>query len=453
MAAVDVVPLVDEGLGNSAYLVDLGDGRALVVDVSLDLRAAWNAAQRRGLALGFAADTHLHADFLSGARQLAATEGTRVLAAAEGHREFAHTGLRDGDDVDLGGLRLQALATPGHTHEHLSFLLLDDDKPIGVFTGGSLLVGAAARTDLVSPEQTEALARQQYASLQRLASLPDEVPVWPTHGAGSFCSAPPGTQRTSTIGQEKATNPLLRASDEDSFVATLLDSLGSFPPYFLRLSEINRRGPAVFDAEPGLPALDVATVRALLDDGAQIIDTRPVPEFAAGHVPGAVSIPLRPAFVSWLGWLASHERPLVVVRGADQDPAEIAWQAAKIGYTNLAGELDGAVGAWTAAGLSTSSTRVVWPEHVGQGQVLDVRQTSEFAAGHLPGARHVELGSLADRAGEVPREPTVIMCGHGERAMGAASLLERAGHRDLAVMVGGPDDWARTTGRGLETGT
>lgn len=451
MSTIDVVPLVDEGLGNSAYLVDLGDGRAMVVDVSLDLRATSDAARRRGLTVAFAADTHLHADFLSGARQLSATEGTRVLASADGHREFTHSGLRDGDEVDLGGLRLRALGTPGHTHEHLSFLLLDGDRPVGVFTGGSLLVGSAARTDLVSPEQTEALARAQYASLRRLAELPDEVAVWPTHGAGSFCSAPPGTDRVSTIGREKATNPLLRNDDEDDFVAALLGSLGSYPPYFLRLGEINRRGPAVLDQAPGLRPLDVTAVRAMLADGARLVDVRPVAEVAAVHVPGALSIPLRPVFASWLGWLAPHDRPLIILRAADQDPAEIAWQATKIGYTNLAGELSGGIDAWTAAGHATTSTRLVGPGDV-EGRVLDIRQTPEFAAGHLPEALHVELGELPRRADEVPGEPLVVMCGHGERAMGAASLLEHAGHRDLAVLTGGPADWATATGRHLETG-
>lgn len=453
MAVVDLVPLVDEGLGNSAYLVDLGDGRALVVDVSLDLRAARQAARRRGLALAFAADTHLHADFVSGACQLAATEGTRILASAAGQREFPHSGLHDEAEVDLGGLRLRALATPGHTHEHLSFLLLDGDVPVGVFTGGSLLVGAAARTDLVAPGRTEGLARQQYASLRRLAALPDEVAVWPTHGAGSFCSAPPGTQRTSSIGREKATNALLRADDEDDFVASLLGSLGSFPPYFLRLGEVNRRGPAVLEAEPGLAALDVAAVRALLADGARMVDVRTVSEFAAAHVPGAVSTPLRLVFASWLGWLTPHDRPLVILRGADQDPTEVAWQALKIGYTNLAGELAGGLDAWTAAGQPTTSTRLVHAGEIGGELVLDVRQTPEFAAGHLPGAAHVELGDVAARAAELPRTPTVLMCEHGERAMGAASLLEQAGYRDLAVLQGGPEDWTRATGRSLETGT
>jgi rhodanese-related sulfurtransferase/glyoxylase-like metal-dependent hydrolase (beta-lactamase superfamily II) len=451
MSTVEIVPLVDEGLGNSAYLVDLGDGRAMVVDVSLDLRESSRAARRRGLTVAFAADTHLHADFLSGARQLSATESTQVLASAAGHREFTHRGLRDGDEVDLGGLRLRALGTPGHTHEHLSFLLLDGDKPVGVFTGGSLLVGAAARTDLVSPEQTEALARAQYASLRRLAELPDHVAVWPTHGAGSFCSAPPGAERTSTIGREKATNPLLRAADEDAFVTELLGSLGSFPPYFLRLGELNRRGP-LLDQSPALPALDVAAVQDLLTRAAVVLDVRPIADFAAAHLPGAVSIPLRPAFASWLGWLAPHDQPLIIVRRPDQDPAEIAWQATKIGYRNLAGELTGGLDAWTAAGHSTTRTRLVRPDQVDT-PVLDIRQTAEFAVGHLPGARHVELGELADRVRDVPAEPLVVMCGHGERAMSAASLLERAGHRDLAVLTGGPDDWAAATGHRLETGT
>lgn len=459
MAAIDLVPLVDEGLGNSAYLVDLGDGRALVVDVSLDLRAARQAARRRGLTLAFAADTHLHADFVSGARQLAATEGTQVLASAAGGREFAHAGLHDDDEVDLGGLRLRALTTPGHTHEHLSFLLLDGDAPVGVFTGGSLLVGAAARTDLVSPEQTEALARQQFTSLQRLATLGDDVAVWPTHGAGSFCASPVGAQRTSTIGQEKATNPLLRVGDEGAFVAGLLESLGSYPPYFRRLAEVNRRGPAVLDGEPALKPLDVAAVRALQADGGVVVDVRPVSRFAAGHVPGALSIALRPAFASWLGWIAPQDRPLAFVRDTDQDPAEIAWQAVKIGYTNLAGELAGGMDAWTADGRPTAHVGVVGPEQVDpdrpdDGRVLDVRQESEFVAGHLPHAAHVELGDLEQRVDELPQEPTVVMCGHGERAMSAASLLERAGHRDVKVLApGGAQEWAQATGRGLETGT
>jgi len=188
-----LIPLVDEGLGNSAYLADLGDGRALAVDASRDVRALRRAASRRGLTVAFAADTHLHADFLTGAVQLAADEGAAVLASAAGRRAFPHTALADGDEVDLGGLSLRALATPGHTGEHLSYLLLDGGRELGVFTGGSLIVGSAARTDLAGASRAQELARAQYRSPRRLATLPDATAVWPTHGAGSFCSAPPGS--------------------------------------------------------------------------------------------------------------------------------------------------------------------------------------------------------------------------------------------------------------------
>jgi hydroxyacylglutathione hydrolase len=452
MTGVDLVPLVDEGLGNSAYLVDLGDGRALVVDVSRDLRAVHAAAANRGLTVAFAADTHLHADFLSGAVQLGATSGTRILASAAGHREFAHTGLYDGDEIDLGGLRLRALMTPGHTHEHLAFLLLDGDREVGVFTGGSLLVGSAARTDLIADDRTEELTRAQYASLRRLAALPGDVQVWPTHGAGSFCSAPPGADRTSTIARELATNPLLQTPDEDTFVTELLGSLGSYPPYFRRLAEVNRVGPAVLEHDPALPPLGVDEVRAAMADGAVLIDARPIDRFAAGHVRGAISIPLRPVFASWLGWLAPPDAPLIIVRDADQSVAEIAWQAAKIGYDNIIGDLDGGMRAWTAAGHDAARIGLVPADQLDRLQILDVRQRNEYLSGHLPGAIHLEVGSLAEHAKQVPDKPTLVMCGHGERAMGAASLLERAGHRDLTVLHGGPQDWVDATGRELLTG-
>lgn len=452
MSGIDLVALVDEGLGNSAYLVDLGDGRALVVDVSRDLRGVYEAAAKRGLTIAFAADTHLHADFLSGAHQLGATGEATVLASAAGHREFTHTGLHDGDEVDLGGLRLRALFTPGHTHEHLAFLLLDGQHEVGVFTGGSLIVGSAARTDLVSDERTEELTRAQYASLRRLATLPGEVQVWPTHGAGSFCSAPPGTERISTIAHELATNSLLRAPDESTFVSELLSSLGSYPPYFRRLGEINRIGAALLDGEPVIPPLSADEVRASVDDDAVIVDARPLKHFAATHVPGAISNPLRPVFASWLGWLAPADQPLIIVRDNDQEITEIAWQAAKIGYDNIVGELEGGMDAWTAAGHVTAGIPLTGAEGLGGFRVLDIRQRSEFLAGHVSGAMHVELGDISQCAGDIPDEPTVVMCGHGERAMGAASLLRRAGHRRLAVLEGGPQEWARATGGRLDTG-
>jgi rhodanese-related sulfurtransferase/glyoxylase-like metal-dependent hydrolase (beta-lactamase superfamily II) len=452
MPGVELVPLVDEGLGNTAYLVDLGDGRALVVDVSRDLRAVHEAAAKRGLTVAFAADTHLHADFLSGARQLAASGQTRILASAAGNREFTHTGLHDGDEVDLGGLRLRALLTPGHTHEHMAFLLLDGDREVGVFTGGSLIVGSAARTDLIAENRTGELTRAQYASLRRLATLPGHVEVWPTHGAGSFCSAPPSAERTSTIAHELATNPLLRVPDESTFVSELLGSLGNYPRYFRRLGEINRHGPPVLDGEPSLTRLTADAVRNLLADGAVVVDVRPIDRFGPAHIAGAISIALRPVFASWLGWLAPADRPLIVVRDCDQDSDDIAWQAAKIGYDNIVGELDGAMAGWTAAGYETAHIAILSANQLGGRRMLDIRQDAEYVAGHLPGAMHVELGELACRASDLPAQPTVTMCGHGERAMSAASLLQRAGHTDLAVLDGGPQDWVKVTGGELRKG-
>jgi len=229
-AAAQPVALVDEGLGNSSYLVDLGDGRALVVDPERDPGPYLAAAQRRGLTVAYAAETHLHADFVSGSRELAA-QGAQVLAAAAGGTGFPHRGLGDGDEADLGGLTLRALATPGHTPEHLAYLILDAGRPLALFSGGSLLVGAVARTDLIGPERTGELARALWRSLhERILTLPDDLPVFPTHGAGSFCSAPAGAERTTTIGREKAGNPLLAAPGEDAFVKMLLGGLGSYPP-------------------------------------------------------------------------------------------------------------------------------------------------------------------------------------------------------------------------------
>ena len=447
-----LVPLVDEGLGNTAYLADLGDGRALAVDASRDLRALRRAASRRGLTVAFAADTHLHADFLTGAVQLAADEGAAVLASAAGRRAFPHTALADGDETVLGGLTLRALATPGHTGEHLSYLLLDGTRELGVFTGGSLIVGSAARTDLLGASRTEELARAQYHSLRRLAALPDATAVWPTHGAGSFCSAPPGAARVTTIGAEKTSNALLAAPDEDAFARQLLASLGSYPAYFGRLAEVNRRGPTPVSSVPGLAPLTPAALRSLADRGGWVIDVRPVADFAAGHIPGAVSIALREQFATWLGWLLPSDVPLAFVLAPGQDPAEVAWQALKIGYEDLAGQLEGGMAAWQADGWPAETTELVSDGRVDGRAMLDVRQAGEYQSGHVPGAVHIELGDLPARMEAAPAA-AVVMCGHGERAMTAASLLQRTGHHGLAVLAGGAQDWAAATGQPLQEGS
>jgi hydroxyacylglutathione hydrolase len=228
--------------------------------------------------------------------------------------------------------------------------------------------------------------------------------------------------------------------------------LGSYPTYFLRLAEINRRGPALLDptATGLLAQLPVSAVRRLRADGAVLVDARPVADYARVHIPGAVSIPLRAQFATWLGWLIPADTPIVVVRNEDQDLTELIWQAANVGVERIVGELAGGTDAWATAGQPTVGTPLLGPGEIDERhRVLDVRQDAEFTAGHLPGAVHVELGSLAQAAAALPDAPTVVMCGHGERAAGAASLLERAGHHDVAVLAGGPDDWSAVTGRTL----
>jgi hydroxyacylglutathione hydrolase len=448
MAPPDIVPFVDEGLGNSSYLVDLGDGRAVAIDPSRDPAPYLAEAERRRVHVAFAAETHLHADFVSGSRELAAL-GATVLGSAAGGLRFPHRGLDDGDEVDLGGITLRALGTPGHTPEHLSYLLLDGARPSALFTGGSLLVGAVARTDLISPARTEDLARAMYRSIrERIMPLPDHLPVYPTHGAGSFCSAPASAERTTTIGRERASNPLLAAPDEDAFVELLLSGLGTYPPYFLRLREVNRCGPRVYGHTPRLPRLTAAAARQRMSEGAEVIDVRPAAAYAAGHVPGSLSIALRPAFASWLGWLVSPEQPIIAVLDAAQDRTDLVNQALKVGYEHLAGELAGGIAAWRAAGFEEQHLSLIDARDLHKGPLLDVRQSAEYHAGHIPGAVSVELGTLAAADDLVPG-PLAVMCGHGERAMTGASLLERNGRTGLAVVVGGPDEWAAIPGNRL----
>jgi hydroxyacylglutathione hydrolase len=452
-----VWPVVDEGLGNSSYLTEVADGVALAVDPGRDPRPYLELAAANGLRVAFAADTHVHADYVSGSRELAGL-GARLLAPAGSALTFPHEELGDGQELDLGGLTLRALATPGHTPEHLSYLLLDGAQPVAVFTGGALIVGGVARTDLADPAHAADWARAAYRSARALLELPEVLPAFPTHGPGSFCSAGETGERVTTIGREKAGNPLLAGADEDSFASKVLASLGSYPAYFSRMPALNRRGAPRHGARrPVLGRLTAAHVAELARAGATIMDARPIGAFAAGHIPGSLSNALRPAFATWLGWLVSPSTPLVVVLDESQDRGRLVEGALLVGYDNLAGELDGGIGAWQTAGLPVASIPLIEAEShdLANGcRVLDVRQQGEWASGHLPGAIHAELGSLADPGplAGLPGGPLTVMCGHGERAMTGASMLAAAGVRGVSVLRGGPADWATASGQLLEQG-
>jgi hydroxyacylglutathione hydrolase len=442
-----VIAVTDEGLGNTSWAVGVGD-EVVVVDPERDPTPYLRVAETLGGPIVLAAETHLHADFITGSRELAA-HGAGVAAAAAGAVEWDHRPVAPGDEVDLGRWRLRTLATPGHTPEHVAYLLIEGGEPRAVFTGGSLLVGAVARTDLTDAAATEPLTRALWRSISReLLSLPDEVAVFPTHGAGSFCSAAGGGRRWTTIGDERRSNPLLQL-DEDEFVRAVLAGLGSYPPYFLRLRERNRLGPHVFGAIPVLAELNVEAVVDLQQRGALVVDVRQVVDYASGHVPNSLAIALRPQFASWLGWLVEDpDAPLVFVTDHHTDRRELVRQCLNIGYENLAGEID--IEAWRTGGGAIATTELIRADALEGRHVIDVRQASEFSTGHVPGAAHIELGSLPAAGRATSDGPLAVMCGHGERAASAASLLEAAGRHDVAILDGGPGDWSATHDRDLE---
>jgi rhodanese-related sulfurtransferase len=312
------------------------------------------------------------------------------------------------------------------------------------------MVGTVGRTDLCGPEHQDELARQLYRALRdEILTLPDDLRVYPTHGAGSFCSAPGASERTTTIGRERATNAMLAATDEDSFVKQLVAAFGSFPTYFSRLPEMNRRGPHLYGTLPTLARRDVDQVQQLVAEGAVVIDVRSIDHFARGHIPGALSIELRPVFASWLGWLVEDDRPLVFVLDDHQDRAELVRQCLSVGYEDFAGELDSGMASWRAAGLPQAQIELVGLHEL-TSTIVDVRQRSEYVTGHVPGALHVELGDLADAADNLSSGALTLMCGHGERAMTGASLLAARGRTNVSALAGGPADWARATGHKLE---
>jgi hydroxyacylglutathione hydrolase len=345
---------------------------------------------------------------------------------------------------------LHAIATPGHTPDHLAYLLCEDGRPAALFSGGSLMVGTVGRTDLLGAELRDDLARQLYRALRdEILPLPDDLAVYPTHGAGSFCSAPGASERTTTIGRERATNPMLAATDEDAFVEQLVAGFGTFPSYFSRLPEMNRLGPRLYSTPPTLARLHADEVRDFLARGAVVVDIRPIDAFAAGHIPGALSIELRAVFASWLGWLVDPDRPLVFVIDDDQDRAELVRQCLSVGYEQFAGELDGGMAAWRADAQPEARIELVGPD-AAAAPILDVRQSNEYDAGHVPGSVHIELGSLSNAAAQLPDGPVTVMCGHGERAMSGASILAAHGRGEVSVLRGGPAEWSAATGHPLE---
>jgi len=437
----------DEGLGNSLYLVAADHGRtAVVIDPQRDVDRYLAIADRRGWRITHALETHLHADFVSGSREVAARSGATVIASREANLAFPHQGVADQQVFEAGGLRFRVLATPGHTPEHICFLLLSKDAPAALFSGGTLLPGSAARTDLIDPKLTDQLTRALYRSLrERILTFPDDLPVLPTHGAGSFCAAGTRDTRSTTIGREREANPLIAAPSEDAFVSQALADLPAYPDYFRRMRPINQRGPTVLGGLPELPPLTAAAVHAALDGGAVILDTRSAEAFDNGHIPGSFGIPLSHAFGSWVGWVVPSDALIVLLTDSTVENIEALRQLIRIGYDRFAGYLAGGLEAWEAAGYPTVTIPRIPVDAVEPDRTLralDVREKREWLKGHIPGGRSLPLSELRGQLRGLPRERWLVYCEHEFRSTVANSLLERAGFQ-VAHLIGGFDAWRR----------
>ena len=447
---MDVEVFVTPGLGDNSYLLVSGDEAALV-DPQRDAWRFLRAAQARGVVVRAVLETHVHNDYVSGAQEIHAATGAQIIAPAKGRYEFPHRPADEGDDVMLGDLRVTAMATPGHTFEHISWLVSEKDVPAAVFTGGSLLVGSAGRPDLLGAEHTAELTRAQHATLQRLAALPGGVRVLPTHGAGSFCvAAMPTTQRTSTIAAEQEDNPLLTAPDLPGFSTELCSELMAYPAYYAHMAPVNRTGAPVLGGLPDVPALTVPQFRARAGAGAWIVDARDRDEFAAGHIPGSVNIELNSGFGSYVGWMLPFGARVILVLPdpAEASATEAVTQLLRIGWTQVPGYLDGGISAWTG-GLRSYPTASV-PElcdaitRQENLLVLDVRQELEWAWGTIPGSRTVFVADLPRQLSTIPHDrPAWVICSNGHRASIAASLLDAAGIPVRLIGAGSVTEYRR----------
>ena len=460
---MDLELFVTPGLGDASYL--LASGReAVLVDPQRDAWRFLAVAQRRGWRVTHDLETHVHNDYLSGALETQAATGAAIAAPARGGYAFEHLAVDEGDAIDLGALRLTAWATPGHTPEHLAWIVTavdDPDRPLAAFTGGSLLVGSAGRTDLLGPVLTDALTADQQRSLRRLAALPDAVEVLPTHGAGSFCSAGPASaNRVSTIAAERLANPTFALADGsiEAFRAQALDGLGRFPAYYAHMAGINRRGPRVLGRLILPPALEPAAFEAAAAEGVAIIDARDREAFAKAHVAGSINIELDGTFAGYVGWLVPFGAPVLLVLPDDAPDAlaEATTELLRIGYEWVRGSLEGGVAAWAGSGrrLSSYATTTMAGMHddrvrdPGSRVLLDVRQPNEWESdGIVPGAERIFVADLPARMAELPPgRPVTVFCRSGSRASIAASLLDGAGIEVELVAHGGAADWPEPLG-------
>ncbi len=458
----------DRRLAQASYLVGCqASGEAIVVDPARDVDPYIEAARQEGLRIVAAVETHIHADFLSGSRELAERVGAHLFLSDEGDENwkysfapnYPHTLLRDGDTFSIGRIRFTVLHTPGHTPEHISLLLTDTaagNVPMGIFTGDFVFVGSVGRPDLLEKAAgisgTAAQgARQMFRSLQRFKELPDFLQVWPGHGAGSACGKGLGAVPSSTVGYEKRTNPGLQFEDEDAFVQWLLQDQPEPPRYFAMMKRLNKGERPVLHQRPRPEPMTVDQLQAALQNGSVVVDTRPVHLFSQAHIPGTLNLPLDDGFTTWAGWFLPYDRDLVLIVPPEQ-VEEAVRALISIGLDRVVGyAAPSVITAWRNAGHPLEGYATVLPQEVahavlhGQIPVIDVRGASEVhMTGTLPNARHIMLGYLPEHVRELPREqPVLLYCNSGYRSGIAASLLQAMGVKRVLNLAGGLMYWAQ----------
>lgn len=434
---VDVAVIETSSLGDRSYLITAA-GTAVVVDPQRDIDRVLDLARQRGVCISHVLETHIHNDYVTGGLELSRVTGAEYVVPAGDDVGYERRAVGDGDIVDAGPVRLQVMHTPGHTHHHVSYVLRDPgDSVVGVFTGGSMLHGTTGRTDLLGAEHTQELSHAQFHSVRRLATeLPDTTQVYPTHGFGSFCSATPASGGSSTIADQRQSNPAL-TQDEQSYVDELIAGLGAYPAYYAHMGVINAAGPEPVDLSLPEP-VDSDELRRCIEAGEWVVDLRNRTAFAAGHLGGTLGFELSDNFVTYLGWLYSWGSPLTLIGDDTDQIAAARRELARIGVDNLTGSAAGDVED-LAAGIPLRSYRVAdfaalaAALQAGTPAVLDVRQSGEFADGHVPGAVNIPLHELSKRVQEVSEGEVWVHCASGYRSSIAASMIDRPGRTVVLV--------------------
>lgn len=467
----------DAKLAQVSYLIgDSETRRAVVIDANRDVEQYIRAAAEEGVAITDVTETHIHADYVSGSRELAARTGAQLRLSREGGPQWQYAFaddanailLADGDRFDVGSVRVEAMHTPGHTPEHLTFLITDTsvvDEPLAAVTGDFLFVGDVGRPDLLERAANVAgtmvpAARALFGSLERLSVLPDHLQIWPGHGAGSACGKGLGSLPQTTLGYERRTNWALTPMSEGEFVARVLTGQPDPPTYFAEMKRINKDGPRMLGSAARPERLTLERLESLVDSGALVIDTRPAGEFAGAHLPGTVNVPLNRAFTTWAGWFVPYDADyyLIVDDRCESCLEDTLRDLRLIGLDRVRGYAAAdVVTARQARGNRTATIAQIDAEGVarrlaaGTAHVIDVRSTAEWEAGHIPGAHHVPLGELPRRASAMPEGlPVVVHCQGGARSAIAASLLQAKGVSDVINLAGGFNQW-RAAGLPIET--